>query len=43
MLDTNSSGFRTRHSFHALVSGHIVEFAYGSVEGRTRAGFGHGF
>jgi len=36
MLDTNSSGFRTRHSFHALVSGHIVEFAYGSVEGRAR-------
>lgn len=36
MLDINSSGFRARHSFQALVSGHIVDFAYGSLQGRAR-------
>jgi hypothetical protein len=36
MLDINSSGFRARHSFPTLGSGHIVEFAYGSLEGRAR-------
>ena len=36
MLDINSSGFRARHSFPTLVSGHIVEFAYESLEGRAR-------
>ena len=36
MLDINSSGFRARHSFQALVSGLIVGFAYGSLEGRAR-------
>ena len=36
MLDINSGGFRARHSFQALVSGHIVEFAYGRQRGRAR-------
>lgn len=36
MVDINSSGFRARHGFQALVSGHIVEFAYGNLEGRAR-------
>ena len=36
MLDINSGGFRARHSFPALVSGHIVEYAYGNLEGRAR-------
>ena len=36
MVDINSSGFRARHGFQPLGSGHIVEFAYGSVEGRAR-------
>ena len=36
MLDINSGGFRVRHSFQALVSGHIVEFAYGRQRGRAR-------
>ena len=36
MVDINDSGFRARHSFQALGSGHIVEFAYGSVQGRAR-------
>ena len=36
MLDINSGGFRARHSFQTLASGNIVEFAYGSVEGRAR-------
>jgi len=36
MVDINSNGFRARHGFQALGSGHIVEFAYGSVEGRAR-------
>jgi hypothetical protein len=36
MLDINSSGFRARHSLQALVSGLIVEFVYGSIEGRAR-------
>ena len=36
MMDISSSGFRARHSFQALVSGHIVDFAYGSLEGRAR-------
>ena len=36
MVDINGSGFRARHSFQALGSGRIVEFAYGSVQGRAR-------
>jgi hypothetical protein len=36
MMDINSSGFRARHSFQSLVSGSIVEFTYGSLEGRAR-------
>jgi len=36
MLDINSGGFRARHSFQALRSGHIVEFAYGRLQGRAR-------
>ena len=36
IMDINSTGFRARHSFQALVSGHIVEFAYGSQLGRAR-------
>ena len=36
MLDIHSGGFRARHSFQALVSGHIVEFAYGRQRGRAR-------
>jgi hypothetical protein len=36
MVDINGSGFRARHSFQALGSGRIVEFAYGSVHGRAR-------
>lgn len=36
MLDINSGGFRARHSFQALVSGNLVGFAYGSLEGRAR-------
>ena len=36
MVDINSSGFRARHGLRALGSGHIVEFAYGSVEGHAR-------
>ena len=36
MLDINGSGFRARHGFQALVSGHIVEFAYGRQRGRAR-------
>ena len=36
MMDISSSGFRARHSFQALGSGHIVDFAYGSLEGRAR-------
>jgi hypothetical protein len=36
MLDINSGGFRARHSFQALVSGHIVEFTYGRQQGRAR-------
>ena len=36
MLDINSGGFRARHSFQALVSGHIVEFSYGRERGRAR-------
>lgn len=36
MLDINSGGFRARHSFQTLVSGHIVEFAYKRQKGRAR-------
>jgi len=36
MVDIHGSGFRARHSFQALGSGRIVEFAYGSVQGRAR-------
>jgi len=36
MVDINSSGFRARHSHQPLGSGHIVQFAYGSVKGRAR-------
>jgi hypothetical protein len=36
MVDISSSGFRARHSHQALGSGHIVEFAYGKLEGRAR-------
>jgi hypothetical protein len=36
MMDVNSGGFRARHSFQTLVSGHIVDFVYGSLEGRAR-------
>src|SRR5689334_12710483 len=36
MVDVNSSGFRARHGFQPLGSGHIVKFAYGSVKGRAR-------
>ena len=36
MMDISSSGFRARHSFQTLGSGHIVDFAYGSLEGRAR-------
>ena len=36
MLDINSGGFRARHGFQALVSGHIVEFAYRRQRGRAR-------
>ena len=36
MLDIHSGGFRARHSFQALVSGHIVKFVYGSQQGRAR-------
>ena len=36
MVDINGSGFRARHSFQALGSGSIVEFAYGGVQGRAR-------
>ena len=39
MLDINSGGFRARHSFQALNSGHIVEFAYGRQKGRARVGW----
>ena len=38
MVDINSSGFRARHSLQTLVSGHIVEYAYGDLEGRARVG-----
>ena len=36
MVDINGSGFRARHSFQALGAGRVVEFAYGSVQGRAR-------
>jgi|ERR1035441_2764740 hypothetical protein len=36
MLDISGGGFRARHSFQSLVSGHIVEFAYRSQKGRAR-------
>jgi hypothetical protein len=36
MVDINGGGFRARHSFQALVSGHIVEFEYGNLAGRAR-------
>ena len=36
MLDINSGGFRARHTFQALVSGHIVKYAYGRQRGRAR-------
>jgi hypothetical protein len=36
MVDINGSGFRARHSCQALGSGRIVEFSYGSVQGRAR-------
>jgi hypothetical protein len=36
MLDINSGGFRASHNFQALVSGHIVEFAFGRQKGRAR-------
>ena len=36
MVDINGGGFRARHSFQALASGHIVEFEYGKLTGRAR-------
>ena len=36
MMDLNSSGFRARHSVQTLRSGHIVEFAYGGLQGQAR-------
>jgi hypothetical protein len=36
MMDINSSGFRARHGFPTLGSGHTVEFAYGSLQGQAR-------
>ena len=36
MMDINSSGFRARHSFQTLGSGHIVDFDYGGLQGRAR-------
>ena len=36
MVDVNGGGFRARHNFQTLVSGHIVEFEYGRLTGRAR-------
>ena len=36
LVDVSNNGFRARHGIYTLASGHIVEFAYGNVEGRAR-------
>ncbi|MGA2436809.1 MAG: PilZ domain-containing protein [Bryobacteraceae bacterium] len=36
ILDVAKSGFRARHSSHAIVSGQVVEFEFEGGEGRAR-------